>query len=201
MLRFAKTRIGAFRREARGLAAVEFALILPVMIALLFGMAELSRAIFCRTAISQIASTVADLIAQENSVDAGDFTNVYNAANVILYPYYPDVSSQKPTIRITSVIYDAKKADGMSGTVDWTCNQPGSGTLSPATLSKGGNVSFGKPLLSSGGSVLMVEVAYNYSPPTTYEIVGGLEFNDKFYTKPRRVAQIPAPSPAPTGCS
>jgi Flp pilus assembly protein TadG len=193
MLRPGKPRLRAFHREAHGLAAVEFALVLPVMIALLFGMAELSRAIFCRTAISQIASTVADLIAQENSVDAADFTNVYNAANVILYPYYPDVSTQKPAIRITSVIYDPNKADGTSGTVDWTCNQPGSLALSPATLSKGDSVSFGKPLLSSGGSVLMVEVAYNYNPPTTQELVGGLKFSDKFYTKPRRVAQIPAP--------
>jgi Flp pilus assembly protein TadG len=193
MLKSGKTRIGAFRRADRGLAAVEFALILPVMIALLFGMAELSRAVFCRTAISQIASTVADLIAQENSVDADDFQNVYNAANIILYPYYPDVSTQKPSIRITSVIYDAKKSGGTSGTVEWTCKQPGSGTLSPATLSPGDNVSFGKQLLSSGGSVLMVEVAYNYNPPTTRELVGGLQFSDKFYTKPRRVALIPAP--------
>ena len=38
-----------FRRSEKGLAAVEFALILPVMITMLFGMGELSTAVFART--------------------------------------------------------------------------------------------------------------------------------------------------------
>ena len=37
----------------------------------------------------QVASTVADLIAQESTVLVADLTNVYYAANTILYPYYP----------------------------------------------------------------------------------------------------------------
>ena len=113
-------------------------------------------------------------------------------ASIALCPTAPPVSNRR-TASVT----------GVNGWYSANCRRPaGIESVGTKPLPRNGsNVSFGKKLLSSGGSVLMVEVAYNYSPPTTYEIVGGLEFNDKFYTKPRRVAQIPAPSPAPTGCS
>ena len=117
-------------REA--LAAVEFALLLPVLITMLFGMGELSLAVFCRTDISQIAITVADLVAQERRQHT-DLSNVYNAANTILYPYYPNLSTSKPTIRITSVIFDTSANSTTVGKVAWTCSQSGNGTLSPAS--------------------------------------------------------------------
>jgi Flp pilus assembly protein TadG len=199
MLRLRVPRIfRRFRKAQNGLAAVEFAMILPVMITMVFGMSEVSMAVLCRTDVTQIASTTADLIAQGNSVSANDLTNVYNAANVILYPY-PKGGNDRATIRITSVLYSS--ADGKTGTVAWTCTQTGSGTLSPATRSKNSTVTFSQSLLTAGSSVLMVEVAYQYNSPTMKTIAGSFNFKDQFYTRPRRVAQIPAPSPAPTGCS
>jgi Flp pilus assembly protein TadG len=192
-----KKRFRAFRRETRGLAAVEFGLILPVLITMLFGMGELSLAVFCRTDIAQIASTVSDLVAQESTVASSDLSNVYNAANTILYPYYPTLSSAKPTIRITSVIFDTSTNSTTVGKVDWTCTQSGSGSLSPASRAKNSTVTFTQPLLSSGGSVVMVEVAYNYASPTTQIVAGSYNMKDQFYTKPRRVGQIPAPASCP----
>jgi hypothetical protein len=58
-------------------------------------------------------------------------------------------------------------------------------------------MTFSQPLLASGGSVLMVEVAYNYASPTTQVVLGSYNFKDQFYTKPRRVGQLPAPSSCP----
>ena len=186
-----------FRREERGLAAVEFALILPVLITMLFGMGELSLAVFCRTDVTQIASTVADLVAQENAPTGADLTNVYNAANTILYPYYPKVSSSKPTIRITSVIFDTATNSTTIGKVAWSCTQAGNGTLTPSSRANSTTMTFSQPLLASGGSVLMVEVAYAYASPTTQVVLGSYTFVDQFYTKPRRVGQIPAPASCP----
>jgi len=186
-----------FRRGEKGLAAVEFALILPVLITMLFGMGELSLAVFCRTDISQISSTVADLVAQESTVTTTDLSNVYNAANTILYPYYPNLSASKPTIRVTSVIFNTSTNSTTVGKVAWTCSQSGNGTLSPASRAVNSTVTFSQPLLSSGGSVLMAEVAYSYASPTTQVVAGSYNMTDQFYTKPRRVGQIPAPSSCP----
>jgi Flp pilus assembly protein TadG len=186
-----------FRRDAKGLAALEFALILPVLITMLFGMGELSLAVFCRTDITQIASTVADLVAQEKAPGSTDISNVYAAANTILYPYYPNLSSSKPTIRITSVIFDTATNSTTVGKVAWTCSQSGNGTLSPASRAVGSTVTFSQALLSTGGSVLMAEISYSYASPTTKVLTGAITMSDKFYTKPRRVGQIPAPSSCP----
>ena len=188
---------GRFRRSEKGLAALEFALILPVLVSMLFGMGELSLAVFCRTDVTQVASTVADLIAQESTVASTDLSNVYNAANTILYPYYPNLSTSKPTIRITSVIFDTSTNSTTVGKVNWTCSQSGNGTLSPASRAVNSTVTFSQPLLSSGGSVVMVEVAYSYASPTTQVIAGSYNMTNQFYTKPRRVGQIPAPSSCP----
>ena len=186
-----------FRRDSKGLAALEFALILPVLITMLFGMGELSLAVVCRTTITQVASTVADLVAQESTPTSSDLSNVYYAANTILYPYYPNLSTSKPTIRITSVIYDTTTNSATTGKVAWTCTQSGSGTLAVASRAVNSTVTFSQPLLSSGGSVLMSEVAYSYSSPTTELLTGAINMRDSFYTKPRRVGQIPAPNACP----
>jgi Flp pilus assembly protein TadG len=76
-----------FRRDHKGLAAVEFALILPVMITLFFGIVELSMALAARADVTNMASIAADLVAQESSMTAQDMSNVFAASSAILYPY------------------------------------------------------------------------------------------------------------------
>jgi Flp pilus assembly protein TadG len=187
-----------FRREECGLAALEFALILPVLITMLFGMGELSLAVFCRSDVSQIAGTVADLIAQESIATTADISNVYFAANTILYPYYPNISTAKPSIRISSVIFDTTTNSTTVGKVAWSCMQSGNASFvsGPAGAIRATNstFTFSQPLLSSGGSVVMAEVAYSYASPTTMLITGPIAMTNSFYSKPRRVGQIPAPT-------
>jgi Flp pilus assembly protein TadG len=189
-----------FRRNADGLAAVEFALILPAMIAMLFGMAELSSAVNCRIGISQLASTVADLTAQKSAPTTSDISSIYAAANTILYPH----NTANPTIRITSVIFDTATNSATVGKVAWSCTQSGSGTLDPATRAENSKVTLQTSskdkqleLLTSGSSVLMTEVAYDYTTPTMRVVAGTIAMKDSFYTKPRRVAQIPKPASCP----
>jgi len=185
-----------FRKAEGGAAAVEFAILLPLMISMFFGVVETSLALLCRADVSVMASTAADLISQVNAASTSDITNVYYAAGTILYPYYdPSVGgSAKPTIRITSVIYDTTSQSTTSGKVAWTCTQSGSGTLSPASRTVGGTVTLPQALMTTGGSVVIAEVAYSYVSPTTKVITGPINMTNNFYTKPRRIAQIAAPS-------
>jgi Flp pilus assembly protein TadG len=184
-----------FRKAQDGVAAVEFALLLPVLIMMFFGMVETTLALVCRADISQMAATSADLIAQVNTANTADISNVYAAAGTILYPYYTGGATGKPTIRITSVVYDSTSATPTtSGKVAWTCTQLGTGTLTPASRSTGSTVTFSQPLMIANGSVIMAEVAYNYASPTTQTIVGSINMTNNFYTKPRRVAQIATPT-------
>jgi Flp pilus assembly protein TadG len=179
-----------------GIAAVEFAMLLPFMITLFFGVVETSLALLCRADVSIMASTSADLISQADTLASSDISNVYSAAGTILYPYYDpsDVSSVKPTIRLTSVIYDTVTNSATVGKVAWTCTQSGSGTLTPSSRTVGSTVTLPQSLLTSGGSVIISEIAYNYVSATTKVIAGPINFTNNFYIKPRRVGQIPSPS-------
>jgi hypothetical protein len=56
-------------------------------------------------------------------------------------------------------------------------------------------------IMTANGSVIMAEVAYNYVSPTMKVITGPMNLTNVWYTKPRRVAQIPAPSSPPLGCT
>ena len=194
--------IGAFRKAEGGAAAVEFAMLLPILITLFFGVVETTLALVCRADVSLMASTSADLISQVNAASNTDLSNVYAAAGTVLYPYYTGGATGKPTIRITSVIYDSTSATPTTaGKGAWTCTQTGTGTLTPASRSVNSTVTFSQPLMTTNGSVIMAEVAYNYSSPTNSFVAPNLNMTNFWYTKPRRVAQIPAPSPAPTGCT
>jgi len=187
-----------FRREERGLAAVEFALILPVMITMFFGMAELSLAIFARTDTGQVASTVSDLVAQKSSLASADVTTVYNAANTLLYPYYPNMDSNPPSIRISSVIYDTVGKSTSVGKVAWSCVQAGNAafpsTGDKAVRSTNSSFDLKKNLLSSGSSVIVAEVPYTYKSTSLKYVVPQFVMSDQFITKPRRVAVIPVPT-------
>ncbi len=57
-------RLSQFWRDARGVSAVEFALIAPVMITLLLGSVELSDVMIADRKATSVASTTADLVAQ-----------------------------------------------------------------------------------------------------------------------------------------
>lgn len=187
-------RKSSFSKSEGGAAAVEFAILLPLLISMFFGVVETTLALLCRADVSVMAATAADLISQVNAASTTDITNVYAAAGTILYPYYSGGSTGKPTIRITSVIYDTTSKSTTSGKVAWTCAQAGSGTLTPASRAVGDTVTLPQALMTTNGSVIIAEVAYNYASPTTQVITGPINMTNNFYTKPRRIAQIAAPS-------
>ena len=60
--------IERFRTEIRGVAALEFAIIAPILILMLVGTLEISLAIAVNRKVSRISSTVADLITQSQQL-------------------------------------------------------------------------------------------------------------------------------------
>lgn len=166
-----------FARSRDGLAAVEFALLLPVMITIFFGIVETSLALICRTNVVNVASTISDLVAQKGTMTDSDITNVLNAANTILYPYPTNTAK----IVISSLIDTGTPT---SGKVVWSDAQNGT------ARSAGTIVSVPSGLISSGGSVVLTEITYTYVSPTTQLITGPINMTSQFYSKPRRVAQI-----------
>ena len=88
-----------FRDDRRGVSAVEFALIAPIMILFYFGMAEICQGFMAKKRAEHIASAIADLVAQTDDVTTAELNDIYAASTQIMRPF-PTGSLKQ---RITSV--------------------------------------------------------------------------------------------------
>ena len=85
-----------FAADARGIAAVEFALILPLLITLYFGTVEASRLYTVDRKVASVAATMADLVARakQSISEANAIDKYFAAAEAIMTPYQSDVLTQ-----------------------------------------------------------------------------------------------------------
>ncbi len=76
-------------KSRRGIAAVEFALTLPILVLLLLGVIETTRWLLMNQKIDKIAYSLADLVAQgqEDTVYTADLDVLAAAATQIMHPY------------------------------------------------------------------------------------------------------------------
>jgi Flp pilus assembly protein TadG len=183
--------IRACLRNKEGMAAVEFAFVLPILLSMLLGLVELSQALLLRADVTNMSATAADLIAQESSVTSSDLTNVYNALNAMIFPF----DAGPATITITSVI---DGGNGNAPKVAWSCTQGGTAETKDAAPT----VALPSGLITAGDgtSVIWARITYAYNSPISYFLVGTKNWTNNFYLKPRRVLQIPITG-SPTGCN
>jgi Flp pilus assembly protein TadG len=167
-------RARSYLRDRKGLAAVEFALIAPVMVIMFFGAVELSSALDCNSRVARVSSTVADLVAQSAAVSTADTTNIFSAANAILYPY----ASSNAKIVVTSLVADSNG----TVTVGWSDAQNTSKRTSPPTSIPTG-------ILPASTSVIYAEVTYSFTPAVSY-LLGTVSLTGNFYSKPRRSVKV-----------
>ena len=86
----------------QGIAAVEFALILPVLITLYVGMTELSRALSNSRKIAQLGRTLADLVSRGGAtLTQSNMDDIYAASSAVLAPF--DASAVKMTVSAVAV--------------------------------------------------------------------------------------------------
>ena len=195
-------RLRKFLKAREGLAAVEFALIAPIMGTMLLGTIELCNALECHQKVTMVASSAADLVAQASNVSANDMKDIFNAAAAIIAPF----TSNGMTIIVSSV-----QSDGTgNGTVAWSQGQTWAGGTTSAVKGRDVNssVTLGQqimyaldttknalaPCKPNACSVILTEVTYYYTSPIGKFLVGSQKMTDTFYERPRKVAIIPTPS-------
>jgi len=91
--------IGRLIGDRRGVAAVEFALIVPLLLCMYFVTMEVSQGIETNKKVSRVASMVADLIAQQQQIKASEVTAVMQIGEALLQPY----NRSTPTITVTAI--------------------------------------------------------------------------------------------------
>ncbi len=76
-----------FRGDRRGVSAVEFALVAPVMIGLYFGVVEVSDGVSASRKVSLAAATVANLSAQVSTISSSDMSNKRHTLFAFILPF------------------------------------------------------------------------------------------------------------------
>lgn len=165
-------------RDRRGVSAVEFALIAPALIAFYFGMAEVTQALLAERRAGHAAAAIGDLVAQSSQVSTSDLTDIFSIAQTIMLPYPAD--STKLKMRITSL---TANSSGVAK-VDWSKGQGMTDLVAAAT------VTVPSGLMTSGQSVVMSEVTYEYDSPVNFFMPNAITFSRKFYLRPRKSDKV-----------
>jgi Flp pilus assembly protein TadG len=73
--------------DTRGIAAIEFAMIVPLMLVLFFGTVEFSSGVAVDRKVTLMARTLSDLTSQQDTkIIDSTFTNIFNASTGIMTP-------------------------------------------------------------------------------------------------------------------
>jgi Flp pilus assembly protein TadG len=157
--------VGRFREGQEGVAAVEFALIVPFLITLYFGSIEAAALFTVDKRLSSISSTIGDLVAQWDPGDGdlttgtgGTLTDYLNASTGIMTPY--STTGLKIVVTLVQV-----KNDGTTKVLWSKANSAGTVKTTGTTYTD--LTSANAPQMntvSRGGCVVAAEVTYSYLP-------------------------------------
>ena len=159
-------------RDERGVSAVEFALLAPVLIAFYFGMAEFCQGFMAQKRMGHVSAMVADLVAQEESVATANLDDIFDIGGLIMKPFATAALKQ----RVSSVT----RTSGVAR-VDWS---RGDGMTARAVNS---TITLPTDLIANGESVIVSEATYDYDSPVDYFMPGITQFSHIYYLRPRTV--------------
>jgi Flp pilus assembly protein TadG len=175
-------RRGLFSRLAgdeRGVSAIEFAMLAPILIAFYFGMAEFCQGYMAQKRMGHVAAMVADLVAQEETVSTAAVDDVFAIGGLIMKPFSTAALQQ----RVSSVT----RTSGVAR-VDWS---RGRGMDARA---KNSTITLPNDLITDGESVIVSEATYDYDSPVDYMLPGITQFSHIYYLRPRTVDRTTCPN-------
>jgi Flp pilus assembly protein TadG len=180
-------KLARFTRDRRGVSAVEFAFIAPVMIGLYLGCVEVSDGVAADRKVSLIAAALANLSAQVSTISTSEMTNILDASSAIVAPY----SASKLKMTVSCI-----KIDSSTGVakVQWSATRNGTARAAGSVYSF---TSSNNALAVKGSWLLLGEVSYAYTPIVGYTITGTVTLSDMMFMNPR----LSAPSYDVTTCT
>ncbi|WP_022724491.1 TadE/TadG family type IV pilus assembly protein [Rhodopseudomonas sp. B29] len=171
------------RDDRRGVAATEFAVIVPVMIVMFFATLEVSSGVAVDRKVTLVTRTLSDLVSQATTVTDTDLKNVFAASYGILQPY--------PTGSVEATISEIYVNKSNVAKIQWskkgTVTQSGStatATLSASSYNQGDTITLPTALVTADTYLIMSEVTYTYHAITFSKY--NLTLHDKTYTRPRQ---------------
>ena len=186
---FARTLVN----DRRGVAAIEFAMIVPIMLVLFFGTVEFSSGIAAERKVSLMARTLSDLTSRSISVSDSDLTNFLAAGGAIMTPYVP------PMYNATNGTITELWIDPTTGNarVQWSKGSVPLGQGSLVTIPTDLIVKDLTGKIVPSQYLIFSQVKYVYKPAVSWGMMPdvGVTLQDVSYTRPRQTVCVIYPTP------
>lgn len=163
-----------FLASTRGVAAIEFAIILPILVTLCLASVDAARAIAIYTKVRSATYALDVITNQYSTIQATDMSAILGATSVVLAPY-----SSSPVVVVISQI---KVTSATKATVNW------SATLNGTALTQTSSVTVPTNFASCASYpcyLIYGQVSYTYKPLFTYFIKSAITLSDSLYVTPR----------------
>lgn len=187
----ARTRSALLKRFCNaksGMAATEFALMLPMMVFFFFGVLEVSDAMMANRRVVNATNSLADLVTQEKKISGSDVNDIFAGVISMLEP----TGTSSVTMRLVSVTVDtgADEEDTSDDTiiVEWSRDKNGAVPYAPGSeYDKIEDPTIIKP----NTSLVVAEVIYQYNSGLSQRVLGSpLTFTRKSVRWPRRSSRV-----------
>ncbi len=144
--------------DRRGIAAMEFALILPILVAFSAGTIEFSRLLMVTQKLQSGSFILADLTARDRTLNEEQLGNIFLAIDQVVQPF--DFATDGKAI-VTSIGVDASN----DPVVNWQRSGSGALTATSEVGSPGGAADLPDDLtISAGETIISAEVYYQFQP-------------------------------------
>lgn len=174
--------VSGLGRDRRGTAAVETALLSPVLILLFLGTVEVTQLIRVEAKLTRAAQAIQDIVAGQTTANAASLTIAFNGGQLVMLPFGPTNFSAS----IASVTFDSTAA---ANTVSWQQienSDPGMTTTYACSTATG--MSLGSD------SVIVVRATYSYVPIVSYVLGKSFTLTQTAYGRPRNTPVISGPA-------
>ncbi len=183
-LRSVRRVMRSLRHDDSGIAAIEFAMIAPLLLLMLFGITDVANYFAVDRKVSQIAQSMSDLTSRYTAVHESDVTNFFTIAGAMLTPY--DKNQMKATLHQVYLDPNSKTAK-----VVWS---RGSTPLSKNTVY---SVPAGLVGKDSSGNwlanqyLIVGDIKYNYVPTIGWVLnKAGVTASEIAFSKPRQMTCV-----------
>ncbi|MGV8929865.1 MAG: TadE/TadG family type IV pilus assembly protein [Brevundimonas sp.] len=161
--------------DQRGVAAVEFALLAPILIFFYFGLAEFCQGYMAQKRMGHVAAMVADMVAQEEVTSSVKIDDVFAIGDLIMNPF--------PTTTLEQRVSSVTRTAGVAR-VDWS---HGTG-MEPRAVNS--TITLPADLIANGESIIVSEATYDYDSPADYLMPSITRFSHIYYLRPRTVDKV-----------
>lgn len=189
-----RSHLARLCRDRKGVAAIEFAFVAPVLLVTYFMTMEVSQGLEVSKKTGRIAIIVGDLVTQQQSLNKADLDAIMRIGEAVIQPY----NRSKPSVYVTAI--EITNEDSPKAKVAWSrkmVNGAASTHLPVGTIV----TTVPDTLMIKGSFLIRAESSLEYTPVVVWSAGEGasfgmssafdkLDMSDRYYLRPRMSQKV-----------